>query len=149
MRRLLYLPILGVLPFSTAHSMENFPTAVARFLNGQGPVILGKFIHATFPKNQFVVHYCVDEGKKGGKNEGANNASFVHCSIALFNKNAKGQWSYGDQVDIGQGEVKTFNDGIVFGEVVTYATGDANCCPSNKTEIRFSTLGGRLDSSTE
>lgn len=128
---------------------ENFPLIVATYLNRQGPVIAVYLLHSRFPVRQLVVHYCVDEGAPGGRLEGANNASNVHCNIALFNRSKKGKWVYGDEVAIGQGSLNAFDTGVVTGESVTYSSADALCCPSQKTKLRFSTKGGKFVSEPE
>ena len=149
MLRALLLSMLISLSFCKAYALDNFPLPIAEFLNKQGPIVFGRFFHGSLPQKQIVVHYCIDEGMKGGKNEGANNAANIHCALVLFNKSQKGQWSYGDKVEIGQGEVKTFTDGMVSGETLSYADNDANCCPSIKTSIRLFTRRGRFDRSNK
>lgn len=96
-----------------------------------------------------VVHYCVDENLRGGKNEGANNSANTHCAIALFNRVSNGRWAFGDEVDLGQGTVKNFGNGVAFAESVIYGDSDALCCPSKRTEIRFNTRGGILERESE
>jgi len=130
------------LPFAAA-AVENFPAAVVKYLNRQGPIIETRAYHAISPE-QFIVYFCVDDARQGGSNEGANNASFTHCSVSLFAKADDGRWVYRDAVGIGQGTVKQFDDGFVEVESVKYAAGDALCCPSIKRAAKYATDSGKF-----
>lgn len=127
-----------------AIAVENLPASVAIHLNRQGPLVSSKFFHSVYPAPQMVVHFCVDENLKGGKNEGANNAANTHCAIALFNRGKSGRWVFGDEVDLGQGEVEDFGNGWATAKSVNYGDNDALCCPSRRMKIRFNTSGGKL-----
>lgn len=140
----LFFPLLCCLAGTPAIAAENLPTAVVIHLNRQGPLVSSSFFRSVYPAPQMVVHYCVDENLKGGKNEGANNAANTHCSIALFNRGRGSRWAFGEEVDLGQGTVKDFGNGWATAESVNYGDNDALCCPSRRTEIRFNTSGGKL-----
>jgi hypothetical protein len=134
--------ILALLISGTSFSAEKMPPSVSRYLKAQGPVIESQAFHATSPKEQIVVRYCVDENLKGGKNEGASNPANVHCKIALFNKNRS--WAFANRVFLGRDKVHEFKDGTVTGEKITYTEEDPLCCPTRKSSVVFTTTGGRL-----
>lgn len=121
---------------------ENTPAEVIRYLQKQGPVIEYKLFHSERPFAQLVVSYCIDENLEGGKNEGASNPANVHCEVALFNR--RSSWVFASRASIGQGSIQEFKDGVVRGNVISYASEDPLCCPSKENEIVFKTLGGKL-----
>lgn len=139
---LLFVSLLGSIP--TAMALENLPPAVVVHLNQQGPLVSSTFFRSVNPAPQMVVYYCVDEALKGGKFEGANNPSFSHCVVALFNRGRNGKWFFGDNVDVGQGRISDFSFGLVSGESIDYGDEDTLCCPSKRASIRFDTKGGKL-----
>jgi hypothetical protein len=125
-------------------ALENLPPAVVSHLNQQGPLVSSSFFRSVNPAPQIVLYYCIDEALKGGKHEGANNPSFSHCAVALFNRGRHGKWFFGDVVDIGQGRISEFSNGLVSGESIDYGNDDALCCPSKRAPIRFNASGGKL-----
>ena len=140
--RIPYLFLVCAVFVNTASANDKTPEQVSSYLRRQGPVIEHQEFHATFPNEQIVSRYCVDENLKGGKNEGASNPANVRCEIALFNR--KKDWIFANRIGLGQGTIHEFKEAIVKGKSVTYDANDALCCPSKKANVIFTTAGGRL-----
>jgi hypothetical protein len=91
--------------------------------------------------SQRVVAYCEDENRPGGSNEGASNPANVHCTAALF-LNRAGTLVFSAALELGQGEVKKFDQSRLVIERLDYGDGDALCCPSQRTTQIFNTSRG-------
>ena len=130
--------------WATATAFDKTPAAIVIYLNKQGPIVQNQLLYSGSSRKQIALHYCANEGLKGGTNDGANNASFVHCSIALFNRVKNKGWAFAGAADIGQGSLLTFDEQIITAESVRYAPEDPLCCPSTKERLVFSTERGKL-----
>ena len=94
-------------------------------------------------RDEAVVAYCIDENLPGGANAGASNRANVHCELAVFALR-NGQWALLGKAELGQGEVKEVNAGIIHAESIKYAPKDPLCCPSLKRAVRFGLKAGKL-----
>ncbi|QDL52755.1 hypothetical protein [Rhodoferax aquaticus] len=139
----LALTILFATFAANAVAQTKMPSAVTRYLKQQGPITEEQMFHASEPREQVVLWYCVDENSPGGKNEGASNPANVLCHVALFNRKGE-SWSFANSSALGQGRVTTFTNGVVAAESVRYQSGDGLCCPSNIRKKSFATTDGKL-----
>jgi hypothetical protein len=108
-----------------------------------GPLVHRQVFAPADRPSQLVAYYCVDDALPGGTNEGANNASFTHCHVALFKRTGK-SWVFASERALGQGKVQGFARGIVSVETVEYKPEDALCCPTAVKRAAFSTDSGKL-----
>ena len=142
------LVVLGLAAGAPAYAQDAaLHAAIKAHLPKKGPAPeFGKPIMADLDgdgRPEAVVRYCINESDPGGKFEGANNASTVHCHVAIL-ENGNGRWRALGEAAIGQGEVREVKNGVIYVETLSYKPKDPLCCPSQKRVARLAVKNKRL-----